>query len=205
MESLNRECVMKRKLAYGVLFSLFFLMHGISFSVTDSCRLTVSAERNGLMGPIGNMAEHPGPAVIFSDPVVVPSFRIHFIDEKSAKPVVPLEITISYGWKWLEYPYPEHPWGAWSEASDIVECFEPSTEILVPEFVVKPRGWYDGKYARFPFSKKPAFTDIVIGFKIDKNPYSTYAVITSKEAKKLKGKTVIVKVKPYGKSDVFIK
>jgi hypothetical protein len=195
---------MKKNIVF-IFMLLFFLMYGTSFGEVDSCRLVVPAEENGLMGPIGNMMEVPGPAVIFSDPVIVPAFRLHFIDEKSGQPVIPYEINIAYGWKWLEYPYPEHSWGAWSGASDIVECIKPSAETLVPEFEVQPRGWYDGKYTKFPFSGKPKFTGISIGFKIGSNNYFPYAEISTKDVKKLKNKTVIIKVKPYGKCDIIIK
>ena len=183
---------------------VFLLMSEKNLGTTDFCR-TIPAEKNGLMGPIGNMAEYPGPAVIFSDPVIVPAFRLHFVDEKSSQSVVPKEITINYSWKWLEYPYPEHSWGAWSDASDLVECLEPIADILVSEFEVRPRGWYDGKYTKFPFLRKPEFTGIGISFKINENDYFPYAVISPKEVKKLKNKTVVVMVKPYGKCDIIIK
>jgi len=194
----------RKKCVYFAVFFMFLFMRGASLGVTDSCR-TIVAENNGLMGPSGNMAELPGPAILFSDPVVVPAFQLRFVDEESGKPIVPLKITISYSWKWLQYPYPEHSWGAWSVASDIVECFEPNTEISVPEFTVNPRGWYDGKYTKFPFSKKPSFTGIHIAFNIANNNYFPYAEISPKEVKKLKDKTVIVKVKRYGKCDIVIK
>jgi len=184
---------------------VFLLMPEKNYGTTDSCR-TIPAEKNGLMGPIGNMAEYPGPAVIFSDPVFVPAFRLRFVDEKSSQSVVPTEIQFNYSWKWLEYPYPEHSWGVWSNASDLVECTELGTEILIPEFVVQPRGWYDGKYAKFPFVwKGPSFTGLHISFKIRGNNYFPYAVISHKEVKKLKNKTVVVMVKPYGKCDIIIK
>jgi len=194
---------MKKNIVF-IFALLFSLMQDTSYGVMDSCRLDVPAEENGLMGPIGNMAEHPGPAVIHSSPVVIPAFWIQFVDEKSGQPVIPSEVNIAYGWKWLEYPYPEHSWGAWSVASDWVKCFESKNKIEIPEFEVRPRGWYDGKYTKFPWNSRPSFTHISISLAVNGCSISPGASISEKEARKLKNKTVIFKVNCKGKSTIII-
>ena len=164
-----------------------------------SCRLTVRAEENGIFGKGGNP---PGAAVIFAAPVVIPAFRLRFVDSKSGQQLTPTKVSMASGWRWLEYPYPEHPWGAWSEASDLVECEPPSAEVEIPEFEVRPRGWYDGKYTRFPFSKRPAFTGI--GVVIQIGGCTTRATITPKEAVRLKGRSAVFKANCAGESSISI-
>ena len=164
-----------------------------------SCRLTVRAEENGIFGKGGNP---PGAAVIFAAPVGIPAFRLRFVDSKSGKQVTPTKVSVAYGWRWLEYPYPEHSWGAWSEADDLVECEPPSTELEIPAFEVRPRGWYDGKYTRFPFSKKPAFTGI--GIVIQLGGCTTRATITPKEALRLHSRSAVFKANCAGESSISI-
>jgi hypothetical protein len=183
------------------LFTYFWclLLSGryLGAEAMTSCRVTVKAEDNGLFGKGGNP---PGPAVLFSAPVVVPAFRLRFVDSESGRLLTPSKLSLAYGWRWLEYPYPEHSWGAWSEASDIVECAEPAVEVNVPEFEVRPRGWYDGKYVRFPFSKKPSFTGVAVVIETDK--CTTRATISPKVASKLKGRVAVFKVTCRGESTI---
>ena len=169
---------------------------------TDSCR-TVPIEKMGIPGPLGT--KYPGPAVIFGDPVTVPAFQLRFVDEKSAQSVAPSKIAINYSWRWLEYPYPEHSWGAWSDVSDLIECPEPGAETLVAEYEVRPRGWYNGKYAKFPFvGKRPYFTRVSISLAVNGCTEQTGASISAKEARKLKDKSVVFKVNCNGKSTIVI-
>jgi hypothetical protein len=183
------------------LLALFVLLCGKSFGAESSCHLAVNADDNGFYGKEG---EPPGAAKIFGAQVVVPSFQVKFVEEETGRDIIPEKVAVSYSWRWLEYPYPEHPWGVWSSASDGFDCVASESGVHVVEFKVRPRGWYDGKYTRFPWSKRPSFTGISIGFKIAGNGFSPYAEITPKEVEKISGKTVVIKVKPYGKCDIVI-
>ncbi len=164
-----------------------------------NCQVTVRAEEDGVIGKGGNP---PGAAVSFGDPVTILSFRLRIVDSKSGQQLTPRRVSVAYGWRWLEYPYPEHSWGAWSGASDLVECEPPSAELEIPVFEVRPRGWYDGKYTRFPFTKKPTFTGI--GFVIQLGGCTTRATIMPKEAVKLKGRFAVFKANCAGESSISI-
>src|SRR5690349_13845423 len=120
----------------GATFILLFLT---APSLNAVCQPIVRAEDNRLLSIDGKSR---GPAVISSAPVHVPQLNLRFVDEKNQ--VQPKGITVTYKWKWLEYPYPEHAWGAWSDGYDFVKCtVEPGeTVINVPEYTVTPRGWY---------------------------------------------------------------
>lgn len=168
-------------------------------SAMAACRVTVKAEENGIFGKGGNP---PGEAVIFSTPALIPAFRLRFVDAASGGQLLATKISLAYGWRWLEYPYPEHSWGAWSEASDLVECDAPTSELEVPDFEVRPRGWYEGKYTRFPFPKKPSFTGIGVVAQVA--GCTARATITSKDAVQLKGHVVVFKANCKGESSVSI-
>jgi hypothetical protein len=134
-----------------------------------------------------------GPPVIWGDAVKIPAFHLRFVDSLTGELLKTKDVSIVYGWKWLEYPYPEHSWGAWSGAEDVLNCGKiEKTEFSFPQFEVKPRGWYKGKYTQFPFNKKPSFDGITIAFNVA-GCHAT-ADIKSKEAKNLAWRTVIVKV-----------
>lgn len=181
-----------------VLAVLALLGSGMVSAQDGGCRLSVKAEENGLLSLEGKPL---GPPVIWGDAVTVPSFPLRFVDAKTRAVLKPAEVSISYGWKWLQYPYPEHSWGAWSSASDIVSCAESgSPELLIPQFQVKPRGWYKGKFTRFPFSRKPSFNGVGITATVP--GCSTRAAINSKEAMSLAGRTVAVNVDCHGESTI---
>jgi hypothetical protein len=92
------------------------------------------------------------PPVIFGEPRRVRPIRIRMLDGSTGKPLRYESIKVNYGWRWLEYPYPEHAWGAWSEAADQIECdLDSHGWMQTPSHEVRPRGWYDGKYTRFPW------------------------------------------------------
>jgi hypothetical protein len=128
------------------------------------CEPMVRAEDNGLVGIHG---KPQGPAVILSTPVQVPELKFRFVDEKN-QPVQSKVIQVTYSWKWLEYPYPEHEWGAWLLGYDFVKCTaEPGETVVVPEYVVAARGWYKGKYTSFPWARKPQYdgVGVYVGFR----------------------------------------
>src|SRR5689334_188425 len=91
-----------------------------------------------------------GKPLVYGDSFRVPSLRLRFVKKSTGESVVPKAVHIHYLWKWLEYPYPEHGWGAWVDAEELVNCTPSGRATLsVPELIVRPRGWYDGKYIRF--------------------------------------------------------
>jgi hypothetical protein len=156
----------------------------------------VTAEQDGIIGKDG---KPHGPAVISGSPVQVPAFRLRFVDMSNA-PVTPTTVSLAYGWRWLEYPYPEHAMGAWSSASDLVECEAGGSEIEIPQFEVRPRGWYDGKLTKFPFSKKPSFTGIAVVIQL--KDCAARATIKPSDGEKLEGRVAVFKVNCKGESSV---
>lgn len=181
----------------GLFIGLFALLLLGQADAMATCSMSVKAEDNGLFGKGGNP---PGPAVLFSAPVTVPAFRLRFVDFASGSQVLPTKVSLAYGWRWLEYPYPEHAWGAWSEANDLVECQPLSSEVEIPKFEVRPRGWYDGKYSRFPFSKKPSFSGV--GIVVQTNGCTTRATISVREAARVGGRVLVFKANCKGESTI---
>lgn len=101
--------------------------------------------------------------VIFGKAYSVPEMRIRVLDGSTGQPLRPKSLTLNYGWRWLEYPYSEHAWGVWSNSSDSASCQPDESGWLdVPPHEVHPRGWYDGKYTRFPLPRKPSFTEVEV-------------------------------------------
>jgi hypothetical protein len=103
------------------------------------------------------------PAVIFGHVRSIPAMRIRFLDGRSGLALPSSEITVNYGWRWLEYPYPEHGWGAWNDTSDKLSCkADLDGRIEAPGYDVKPRGWYNGTYTKLPWPHRPTFTGVEI-------------------------------------------
>src|SRR5439155_17020279 len=102
------------------ILPLFILLGPPTLSAQPTgCHLAVRAEDNGLLSINGKPL---GPAVVSSDTVTVPSFHLRFVDGSTGSLLKPSEVSIAYGWRWFQYPYPEHSWGAWSAGSDLVSC-----------------------------------------------------------------------------------
>ena len=101
------------------------------------------------------------PAVVFGSPQVVPPMRVRFVLTDGASELREKHMRINHGWRWLAFPYPEHARGAWQQEADSLEC-SPGARgwIQIPSHEVRPRGWYDGKYTRFPWPKRPHFTEV---------------------------------------------
>lgn len=72
----------------------------------------------------------------------------------------PSVVEVRYQWEWIDYPYSEHPWGAWVTAREVVECQQTGLTLQVPARTVRPRGWYKGKYTSFPWSRPPRFHQV---------------------------------------------
>ena len=186
---------MKKSIVF-VFVLLFLLARHSGLCATNSCQVSLRAEDNDM-----------GSAKLFADPIAITAFHLRFIDGKTKKEITPSKINITYHWKWLEYPYPEHSWGVWSTASDRVECVELGTEIAVPEYVVQPRGWYDGKYTKFPFTwKGPSFTGIDISMYDVGCSRNTWITLSPKEVFKLnKNNSVTIEINCTGRSTFIIK
>jgi hypothetical protein len=88
--------------------------------------------------------------VIVAPPVRVPELRLRLVDAQSGRDQRPARVYVRYIWEWLEYPYPEHPRGAWSGADEEVRCEPEGASLIVPARTVQPRGWYEGRFARTP-------------------------------------------------------
>lgn len=171
----------------GRLIAMFMLLglgSGVvaqSSSVCEGCSLYGSEDKSR------------GQAVIFGREYHVPGLHLRFLDQATGKPISPKYVNVHYYWLWLEYPYPEHPWGAWSDGEDWVRCAtEGQSEITVSAFTVKPRGWYAGKYTKFPSEKKPRFDRIEIVIELEK--CAPRLVIKSGELSRYRNATAIVKL-----------
>lgn len=104
-----------------------------------------------------------GKPLIYGEEYKVPALRLRFVERGSGRAVIPQAIHVHYYWQWIQYPYPEHEWGAWVDADELVSCSTDQTDRLnIPEPIIKPRGWYDGKYVDFPWKKKPRFDRVEI-------------------------------------------
>jgi len=190
---------MKKNIKFIIIFFSLLTCQS-EFGTASSCQLSYQGEGNATGEPLG-------PAKIFGDPVTIPEFYLRFINRETKEVVIPSKIGITYDWKWLEYPYPERPWGVWSTAYDRIDCVETSPEILVPKYNVQPRGWYNGKYVKFPFiGKQPSFTGIGI-ILYDVGCSRTLRIeILKKEVSKLKSNKIItVEINCTGNSTVTIR
>jgi len=103
-----------------------------------------------------------GSPVIFGKQFAVPALRFRFLDKKTGRPFVPKMVNVHYLWLWIEHPYPEHDWGAWSDAEDWVQCSSKTQDdLIVPARTIQPRGWYSGRYTFFPW-RQPKFDRLEI-------------------------------------------
>lgn len=104
-----------------------------------------------------------GKPLIYGEEYKIPALHFNFVEKGSDHKVIPQAIHVHYYWQWIQYPYPEHEWGAWVDAEELVSCsIDQTGRLTVPEIIVRPRGWYDGKYVHFPWSKKPRFDRVEI-------------------------------------------
>jgi hypothetical protein len=170
----------------GFIFAMFLLL------VPRAGVVAQSSTNCGECSLYGSDDKSRGRAVIFGKNYEVPELHLRFIDQSTGKPISPKYVNVHYVWLWLEYPYPEHPWGAWSDAEDWVRCTTGESETTVPAFTVKPRGWYAGKYAKFPSERKPKFDRIEIVMELEK--CAPRLVIKSSELSRYRNATAVVKL-----------
>ena len=103
------------------------------------------------------------PAVIFGRKRLVGPLRIRLVNGISGRPLAHRGITVAYSWRWLEFPYPEHDWGASTETADRLPCeLDAEGWIQTLAHEVAPRGWYAGKWTRLPWPRPPEFTAVSI-------------------------------------------
>lgn len=132
---------------------------GIAASTDSACELYAEAVRIGA----GKSAKAP---LVFGKPFAVPSLRFQF--ERDGQIVRPIEVDVFYYWNWIEYPYPEHPFGVWTDAADWFKCrVAEDGNLAVPPHTVRPRGWYNGLFNYFPWPKKPLFSHLEITVKVE--------------------------------------
>jgi hypothetical protein len=104
-----------------------------------------------------------GPALIFGKDYKVPDLEVLVLDKHTGKPLTPKAVDIFYLWDWFEYPATDHPMGAWDREREIIQCAEFSAErIIIPSYTVTPRGWYNGRRVRWPWSRQPRFKHLEI-------------------------------------------
>ena len=132
---------------------------------------------------MGSECERGAP-VIFGTPYLAPKLKVRLLDENTNKPLVGSRITLNYVWGWLEYPYQEAPFGAWSEENYSTTCYSDKEGVIeVGEFKVEPHGWYKGIYS---VGHNPKFLNVSVGYELpyvrnsEKKCY-TYAEITRSE------------------------
>jgi hypothetical protein len=98
------------------------------------------------------------PPVVYGKPYNVPKLRLRITDERTGAAFGGREVFVRYVWRWFEYPYPERPFGVWSEAYDLLKCVSDSRGFVeMSEFKVVPGGWYKGKML---LGRKPEFTHL---------------------------------------------
>ena len=98
------------------------------------------------------------PPVVYGKPYDAPGLRLRVTDERTGAPVAGREVFVRYVWRWFEYPYPERPFGVWSEAFDLVKCVSDARGVVeMSGLKVTPGGWYRGKML---LGRKPEFTHL---------------------------------------------
>ena len=96
------------------------------------------------------------------------AFKVPALAWKFESPTAPQSIEVRYQWLWIQYPYPEHAFGAWETGEETVACSELSLEMTIPAHTVQPRGWYKGKYTALPWLK-PKFDQVEFVIVWDRN------------------------------------
>jgi len=99
-----------------------------------------------------------GEPVIFGKPYVAPRLSLRVVGEEDGRPLPGIKLAVRYVWEWLEYPYPERPFGVWSEGSYSSPCVTGEDgSAAAAEFRVVPRGWYKGAHAA---GRRPRFVRV---------------------------------------------
>lgn len=186
----------------AMILSMFVVAYAQDLGGGDACTLFFSGV---LFPPLEGQVNTRGTPVIFGKDFEVPQLQMRFVDPKSGEPITPRVVSVHYYWLWLEYPYPEHDWGAWSDAEDSVKCSTGGdNELVVPTRTIRPRGWYDGKYTRFPYtltgSKKPRFDGLEI--KIEFGECAPYLIVKERDLAKYKNRTAVLKLPCAGYPEV---
>jgi hypothetical protein len=172
-------------------------------AIIIACAVGSAEEVNGPPGcHLWASGEGEAKPVIFGDPVKVPAFTIRVVEMGTGRDVPVDYVLLHYTWRWLQYPYSEHAWGAWSDASDIVRCIpSPSQPIFsAPEFEVHPRGWYNGKYARWPWPHRPSFQQIEVAV-IAKSGQSPHIFLKKSDFPRFSTSTIVIRVAPKTPND----
>lgn len=105
-----------------------------------------------------------GKPLIYGRTLRVPRMRVRVRDSEENRSLEIQRLRILYAWEWLDYPFPGRELGGWTAAWDQAECngARAGTTVQVPVFDIQPRGYYDGRLARYPFARLPHVTRIVL-------------------------------------------
>lgn len=175
------------RLRIALALILIMEIPGVLFSQTPG-----SPESNLCEPPVENCMGDEcerGKPVVFGKPYLAPKLKVRLLEKYTNKPVAGSRITVSYYWKWFEYPYRKVPFGTWSEENYSTTCYANEDGVIeVGEFKVEPHGWYKGIYS---VGKKPKFLHVMVGYQL---PYVgtnetgcyTYTDITIAELNKCK-------------------
>jgi hypothetical protein len=135
---------------------------------------------------------HASVPVIFGKRYQAPPMRVRFVDGATKLPLKVQRVTVSYAWQWLEYPYPEHAWGAWSFAEDSLDC-HPNQDGWIETLPhdVLPRGWYDGVHTLLPWPRHPVFDSVEM---VALTAYSARVTLRTGDLQKFGGGDLVVTV-----------
>jgi hypothetical protein len=141
-------------------------------------------------------------SVIEGDPYTVPTLRFKLSKDGTQEPLAGAKISVLYVWEWLLYPYPEHPCGAFTSATERIEVSSADNGYAVlPEHTVRPTGyssppkcwWWPLTHADNP-KGKPYFENIEI--RIDHPDYATGMIWGKREIERRSSKDIVLAVPP---------
>lgn len=162
--------------------------------------LVLTLAQAGLAGESTCSVTHGGPdgrPIIFGKRFDVPALVLRFEDGSTKRPIIPTAVNVHYYSQWIQAPAIEHSWGAWSDLDDWARCVpQGRSEMTIPAYAVTPRGWYNGKYIKFPFtlagSREPRFDRIEMVIEYDR--YAPRLIIKAGDLKQYNGRTVLLKL-----------
>jgi hypothetical protein len=143
------------------------------FLMLAACGLAAGQAAQAEAGKCGEPSENcfgtacrRGEPVIFGKPYAAPRLRLRVVDEGTGRPLAGVRLTTLYVWQWLEYPYPEHLFGAWTDESYSASCATDGGGLVeVKEFNVVPHGWYKGIHS---VGHKPRFSRVQVSMVLEK-------------------------------------
>ena len=138
------------------------------------------------------------PPRISGAPVHIPRFHLRVLDGKGQRSAG-AKVIIRFVWEWIEYPYPEHPFGAWSDAYQLTQCVtDASGSVELVDVRVQPAGWYDGKYLWSLTGKRlPRFKSVDVSVHSRRICHFTMdAAVVLRDVKRTRAATMVVRIPP---------